>query len=75
MNQSRLLAVIQRIENDLLHLSEVVAAVQKTLKTLSSEMRENGKKVETLQAGQRFLAGRFHLRDGTRPIPREMDDE
>jgi prefoldin subunit 5 len=81
MKPQRILAVIARIESDMERLNLAVASVQRTLKTLSADLKENGEKVETLQAGQQLLAGQFKRRDGTvygigRTMPmREKDDE
>jgi len=78
MDQKRLNAIINRIEADLERLSEAMASTQRTLKTLSIELKTNGEKVETVLATQRFLAGQ-KVRDGHglygRRAPREMEEE
>jgi phage-related minor tail protein len=81
MKPQRILNIIARIEADMARLSQAVASVQRVLKDVASELKENGEKVETLQATQRLLAGQFKPREGTmygigRAMPaREKDGE
>ena len=65
-----LLPIINRIESDMAVLSRAIASTQLALKALAVELKKNGQKVETLQAGQRFLAGQFKNRNGTLYGPR-----
>jgi phage shock protein A len=80
INQNRLLAIISRVETDIARLSAAVESAQRTLKSIKTELHENGKKVVELQAGQRLLAGRFKQRDGTvygigrQMAPKEADE-
>jgi phage-related tail protein len=80
MDKPRLLEIIARIEADMARLGQAVVATQRTLKALASEFKQNGEKVETLQAGQRLLAGQFKNRDGhvygigRQFPPREVDE-
>jgi phage-related minor tail protein len=80
MDKRRLLEIVARIEADMARLEQAVTATQRTLKALAVELKQNGEKVETLQAGQRLLAGQFKARDGHgygigRQIsPREVDE-
>jgi hypothetical protein len=80
LDTNRLLAIVNRVEADIVRLSAAVEAAQRTLKNIKAELKQNGKKVVELQAGQQFLAGQFKNRDGTMygigrmlPPPREEE--
>jgi uncharacterized coiled-coil DUF342 family protein len=80
IDNNRLLAIINRVEADIVRLSAAVDAAQRTLKNIKTELRQNGKKVVELQASQKFLAGQFKQRDGTvygigrQMAPKEADE-
>lgn len=57
---ARLVAVIERLSEDLANLEKALAHTQTLLKDLVREVRRNGKsqekRLDTIQATQRFLA-------------------
>lgn len=76
---ARLIAVFEQLSQDMAKVAEAVTHSQYVLDKLLREMKKNGKTVErrldTIQATQRFLAGQQPRRDGTFPVrPLENDD-
>lgn len=78
MTDARLIAVIERLSEDLANLKKAMASTQETLRELIKDARKNGRHLSRNQATVLFLANQQPRWGGTAPWhalrPVENDD-